>query len=172
MANPYSLTFGKQPESYISRLEQTNSIVEAFSGENPVSQAYIVTGIRGSGKTVLMADVSKQFEAKKDWIVVELNPERDLLDALAAHLYSRKELQMLFVEAEIDLSFLGLGLSIKNSTPITDIEVALGRMLDTLKKHNKKLLICIDEVTASANMKVFVSAFQIMVRKDYDVFCL
>lgn len=45
-------------------------------------------------------------------------------------------------------------------------------MIANLKKHNKKILIAIDEVTNNENIRVFASAFQIMVRKDLPVFLL
>ena len=38
----------------------------------------MITGVRGSGKTVFMTDISKQIKEDESWIVVELNPEKDL----------------------------------------------------------------------------------------------
>lgn len=36
-------------------------------------QIYMITGVRGSGKTVMLTDISKHFRKDKDWIVIELN---------------------------------------------------------------------------------------------------
>ena len=60
----------------------------------------------------------------------------------------------------------------KKCTPIADIEIALGRMLETLKKHQKKVLITIDEAVNTKDMRTFISAFQIMIRNDLPVFLL
>ena len=170
--NPYTLTFGRRPLSYISRLEQANIVIESFSADYPTSQVFVISGVRGAGKTVLMTTISSELESRADWITLELNAERDLLEGLAARLYSISTLQPLFAEAQIDLSLFGIGLKLSNCAPVTDIEVAIERMLKVLKKHGKRLLVTIDEVTNSKNVKTFVSAFQIFMRHDYDVFLL
>ena len=56
--------------------------------------------------------------------------------------------------------------------PISDIEVALDRMLTSLQGHGKRLLICVDEVANTQGMREFASAFQILIRKDLPVFLL
>ena len=172
MQNPFSIYFGKKPEQFVSRLSQTSKIVETFRMDNPPTQVYMITGIRGCGKTVMMTDIAKTFSDEKDWIVVELNPERDMLMSLAANLYAIPALHQLFLKAKLDLSALGLGVSIENVPPVTDVENALDRMLLHIKNAGKKLLITIDEVTGNDNVRVFSSSFQIFIRKDYPVFLL
>ena len=44
MQNPFTLSFGKKPLQYISRISQTNQIVETFRSENPVNQLFMITG--------------------------------------------------------------------------------------------------------------------------------
>ena len=63
--NPFTLTFGKQPNEYISRYENTDMVISTFEAENPISQAYLIEGIRGSGKTVLMTTVAKLLKEDK-----------------------------------------------------------------------------------------------------------
>ena len=36
--NPFTLLFGKEPTQFISRLAQTNEIIENFTDESPVNQ--------------------------------------------------------------------------------------------------------------------------------------
>ena len=172
MDNPYSMVFGKEPELFVSRAAQENKVINDFSGDNPTYQTYLLTGVRGSGKTVMMTEIANKLRKSDEWIVVELNPDRDLLNGLAANLSSNNKLAAIFKDARINLSFLGFGVEISGVAPITDIEVALHEMIANLKKHNKKILIAIDEVTNNENIKVFASAFQIMVRKDLPVFLL
>ena len=39
----------------------------------------MITGVRGSGKTVMMTNIASEMRKQSDeWIVVELNPNRDL----------------------------------------------------------------------------------------------
>ena len=172
MNNPFTLSFGKKPTQFISRITQTNEIMENFQASDPSNQIYMLTGVRGSGKTVLMTTIANSLRTEADWVVLELNPERDLLQSLAAKLYSIPQMQELFLKSKIDISALGIGVSIEHAVPVTDIESALELMLGELKKSGKKLLLTVDEVTNSAYIKVFASAFQIFLRKDYPVFLL
>ncbi len=172
MSNPYSMVFGKEPELLISRTAQFNTVIQDFTEENPPYQSYLLTGVRGSGKTVMMTDIANTFREMKDWIVVELNPDRDLLNGLAANLCSNQKFAQIFQNAKINLSFLGLGVEISGVAPIVDVEVALHKMIASLKKLNKKILVAIDEVTNNENVRIFASAFQIMIRQNLPVFLL
>ncbi|MCI5826657.1 MAG: ATP-binding protein [Lachnospiraceae bacterium] len=172
MNNPFTLSFGKKPVQFISRITQTNEIVENFKADVPSNQIYMLTGVRGSGKTVLMTTIANMLREEENWIVLELNPERDLLQSLAAKLYSIPQMHHIFVKSKLDVSALGIGVSIEDAVPVADIESALDLMLDELQKAKKRLLITVDEVTNSAYIKIFASAFQIFLRRDYPVFLL
>lgn len=172
MRNPFSISFGTLPTQYISRITQTNQIVEVFTDDNPSNHVFMLTGIRGSGKTVMMTDISERLRNEKDWIVVEISPERDMLEGLAATLYAIPELHALFIKAKLDFSALGLGVSVENAAPITDTEVAVNRMLEYITKAGKRVLITVDEVTNNANLKVFAAAFQIYLRRNFQVYLI
>lgn len=146
-ANPFTLSFWKKPLQYISRLTETNQILENFCAENPSNQIYMITGVRGSGKTVIMTSIASELRKMDNWIVVELNPARDLLQSLAAKIYSIPELHALFVNEKLDFSAFGLGISIENAAPVTDIENALELML----KHIQKI---VTEMSLSGETKV------------------
>ena len=170
--NPYSLVFGKEPMQYISRSSQMMEIQEAFSEKNPSQQVYMITGIRGSGKTVFMSEVAKSLSEDDRWIIVELSSSGDLLEDLAAALASENQYAKIFQNASINLSFFGIGLEVKGSVPITNLQVALTKMFASLKEHEKKVLICVDEVVVSDAMKKFASIFQILVRQDLPVYLI
>lgn len=172
MNNPFSMTFGKSPIEAIPRVVQRQQIIEMFSSELINQQIYMITGIRGSGKTVLLNDIARYYKNESDWEVIELNPERDLLQSLASKLYDIKGIKDAFVKAKLDVSAFGIGLSAEDTFMYHDIESAIARMLEELKKCNKRLLITIDEVTNTKNMRIFASAFQIFVRQDYPIFLL
>ena len=160
MANPFTISFGRQPLQFISRPVETNEIIDTFEQDPPSNQVFMLTGVRGSGKTVMMTEIAKAFSRREDWIVVELSPERDMLTALAAKLCSRPELFALFVEAKLNFSLLGFGVEVKNTAPISDIESALSRMLGVIRTAGKKLLVTVDEAVNNANVRVFASSFQ------------
>lgn len=172
MPNPYNLIFGKEPLQSIPRNVQKTEIIDSFLSEPCGQQIFMITGIRGCGKTVFMTEISKEIKLEKDWLVIELNSLGDLLTDLAAALGSENNLANIFKTAGINLSLFGIGLEVKNSVPISSIQIALEKMLESIKKHHKKILICVDEVTVTESMKTFSSAFQIFVRKELPVFLL
>ena len=172
MNNPFTLSFGKKPVQYISRISQTNQIIDSFTAEVPSNQIFMITGVRGSGKTVMMTNIAGEIRKNEDWIVIELNPTRDLLQSLAAKIYSLPEMHDRFIKAELDFSAFGLGVSIENAAPVTDIENVIECMLEQIKKAGKKLLITMDEVVKSEYVKVFASSFQIFLRQDFPIYLL
>ena len=172
MNNPFTLSFGKKPLQYISRIAQTNEVIQNFEAEIPPNQIYMITGVRGSGKTVMMTSIAAEMKKRENWIVVELNPMRDLLKSLAAKLYSIPQMHERFLKAKLDFSAFGLGVSIEEAPPITDIEDVLMHMLEQIKKAGKHLLITIDEVVNEEEIRIFASSFQIFIREDYPIYLL
>jgi hypothetical protein len=172
MKNPFTITFGKEPTQLVSRIAQVNKLVEDFSEEEPSYQACIIAGVRGIGKTVTLTEICDRFEQEEDWVVVHLNAGMDLLKSLASKLYHSQRLLGIFDTASINLSFFGIGVSLETIPPITDIEVAIERMLEIVRKKRKKVLIAIDEVVSDDNMKIFSNTFQLLLRKNLPVFLL
>lgn len=172
MNNPYTLVFGKAPSEMISRMTQFDEVIDNFTSEVSSQQVYMVTGVRGSGKTVFMTEIAGRLRMEEDWIVVELNPEKDLLTALAAKLASENKLAQLFKRSKINLSMFGIGLEVSGEAPIADIETAVAKMLETLKKQGKRVLITVDEVVNNQYVKEFVAAYQILIRQDLPVYLL
>mgnify|MGYP002622415093 CR=1 FL=1 len=170
--NPYTLLFGKEPVQMISRKADSAVILSSFLAEQPSQQVYMITGVRGTGKTVFMTEIMRQLSRQEQWVVVELNPERNLLEDLAAKLNSDRLLAGIFQKADIDLSFFGIGVKIEGSHPAVNLETALSHMLESLKKNGKRVLIAIDEVTSTPGMRVFVHSFQMFVRQDLPVFLI
>jgi len=172
MSNPYTLVFGQRPLEIIERTAQAERIISEFTQERPSNYLNLITGIRGCGKTVFITQIANRLNERGDWEVINLNPQRDMLNSLVAKLDSNNTLSRIFRDAEINLSAFGLGVDIKGGDPIYDVEEALVKMLRSLKKHNKRILITIDEATNSKEMKIFASAYQILLREDLPVFLL
>ena len=79
MQNPFTLTFGKSPLEPVERPLPTMEIVDTFTAETVNQQMFIITGVRGSGKTVMMPEIARRLREREDWVVIELNPATDLL---------------------------------------------------------------------------------------------
>ncbi len=180
MQNPFSTTFSRFPEyTYISTMEPLE-IVDNFSYDRPSEAVYKITGIRGSGKTVILAGVQEKIKSKpfvdNGWCVYTLNPSRNMLKQFAAYLYNEKFIKDSVKSRSISLSasFLGtgggIGYSKEEDDKYFDIGIEIRKMLDVVKKKNKKILICVDEVSKTQDMVVFALEFGGWLISDYPVF--
>ena len=170
--NPFSIIFGKEPQMYVGNLDQFSEIKNNFLSSNPFTTTYLITGVRGSGKTVLLTKILKAFEKYDDWIVIELNPETDMLEYLASSIYEKCKNKYKYLNKEFSFSFQGISISISGEKPISNVVTLIEQMLNTLKKKNKKVLICIDDVSNNQYVKTFVQQYQIFIRNEYPLFLL
>ena len=88
MQNPFTTTFSKAPQYTYIHTEKTDEILENFSYDIPSESVYKITGVRGSGKTVILAKVEEELRTNTDkydgWLVFDINPTRDILGQIAA----------------------------------------------------------------------------------------
>lgn len=91
MQNPYTLVFGQPPLEMIERTAQAERIISEFSQERPVNSINLITGVRGCGKTVFVTQIADRLR-EKEWIIINLNEQRDLLRSFAAKLNSDRRL--------------------------------------------------------------------------------
>ena len=170
--NPFDITFGKEPYTIISRKNDLSKVYRSFFDESPNSQVYILSGIRGCGKTVAMTTIAGDYRKNGGWIVVELNPEGDMLEQLASKLIDEGHLKKLFLKGEFSFSFQGLSFSLKGHEVINNISSLLKKEFEYLKKKNIRVLVSVDEAINTPNMRYFVQEFQILLRNDFPVFLL
>ena len=169
--NPYTLVFGKQPIQSIPRPVETQEVMDAFLNEPATQQIYMITGVRGCGKTVFMTEVANKLKEHDGWEVLELSTSQDLLTSMAESLTQENRFTKLFKQG-LGVTVAGFGFQFNGKTEVTSPRVLISEALKVLKKHNKKLLICIDEVVSNDYMKEFVSVFQILLREDYPIYLL
>ena len=139
--NPFTLSLRKEPKEYILRTAITNEIIDDFESENPVSSVYVLTGVRGSGKTVLLSSLYKYFNDVYDFIAVDLNIGDYILEDLAAAIYSNAPIKHRFLKSEFNFGFDGISVKIKGGNPIVSASILLEKMLSILKKISR--LLCL-----------------------------
>lgn len=132
----------------------------------------MITGMSGAGKTVALIAVAREIAEDEQWTVINLNPERNLLDTMAANIKSMQLISDYLNNAKISLSAFGIGVTPDGQPVIEDSTVFIDKALSRLKENDKKILITIDEVTVNKNIKEFISQVQIYIRDDYHVFLL
>ena len=170
--NPFALNFGKVPSQYISRELIIDEIVQEMLDEDTQNNCFMLTGTRGSGKTVTMTEIEQKVLEADDWIVIRLNAERNMLESLVGKLYDSNEFLTKFVDANLNLSKFGIGLNISSKSPVADIESALEIMLKEIQRKKKRILVSVDEVSNTASMREFASSFQILIREEFPIFLL
>ena len=88
--NPFTVSFSRKPLEYIERMLQTDQVIETFTEDPVTDQIFVITGLRGSGKTVLMSSIASDLEADKDWVVERAISTRDMVQELAVDLEDKK----------------------------------------------------------------------------------
>lgn len=170
--NPFNVTFGEEPNNAIPRDSEISQITNAFDSEFPESKVFIVCGPRGSGKTVLISQVKKIYDQRKDWITIDLNPYGDLIEQMCAKLYEAGLPKHLFLKTEFNFSFKGLGFTISGENPVSNLNTLSEKMLSYLKKKGIRVLLVIDDVLKNEYTQYFVHSFQSYIREKYDLFLL
>lgn len=171
MGNPFTLTFGKMPTEYIVRHENVDEIRNAFEDVPARCQTYLIRGVRGSGKTVLMTTIAKEMCESSDWIGVDLNSSKNLIDDFAYRLLDTcRKIPNIF-DRGFDLSIAGFGIGIGGNEDRDSVSKCES-VLEILAQKGKRVLITIDEVNNNTSMKQFASQFQIWIRKDYPIYLI
>ncbi|MCR5487761.1 MAG: ATP-binding protein [Lachnospiraceae bacterium] len=167
--NPFAIGFRKIPRQFISRDLIVEEILLDLTAQQIQNPCFMLTGVRGTGKTVTMTEIERRIEENEKWIIVRLNPTRDMLQGLASKLYDSGGFMTEFVDRSLNLSKFGIGVNLEAKPPISDIESALEKMLKEIRKKKKRLLVTVDEVSNSQYMKEFASSFQILIREDLPI---
>ena len=180
MQNPFTTTFSKAPEYTYIHTEKTDEILENFLYDNPSESVYKITGVRGSGKTVILAKVEEELRNNTgkyvNWLVFDINPTRDILGQIAAMLVKEgfgetdKTTTGVNISATILGSGGGFGYTSEKNNNFFDIGVEVEHMIQTAQKKGKKILIGIDEVSKSEEMIKFASEYGRWLRAGYPVY--
>ncbi|MBO4457176.1 MAG: hypothetical protein J5802_05625 [Butyrivibrio sp.] len=167
--NPYTISFGKIPTQFINRNSIIDSITEALDSDVPDEQAFKLTGIRGTGKTVTLTAIERYFRERKDWIVIGLRPDSDVMSDLVSNLYSTVPAITKFVDANLNLSAFGIGLNVSKKSPATSMDYVLKVLLRELASDGKRLLVTIDEARKTKGVTDFIQEFQILIREELPI---
>lgn len=180
MQNPFTTTFSKAPEYTYIHTEKTDEILENFLYEIPSESVYKITGVRGSGKTVILAKVEEELRSNTgkyvNWLVFDINPTRDILGQIAAMLVKEgfgeadKTITGVNVSASILGAGGGFGYTSEKNHNFFDIGVEVEQMIQEVQRKGKKILIGIDEVSKSDEMIRFASEYGRWLRAGYPVY--
>ncbi len=124
---------------------------------------YVITGPRGSGKTVLMLSVHSRLSKSDNWIVIDPGAKDNLIENIASEIYETGRARSMTLEKEFSFSFSGMTFSLKGEEPAVIAYSLLKKMLDRISKAGKKVLITIDEADSSEQMRLFAQSYQSLI---------
>lgn len=175
MQNPFTTTFSKTPEYTYIPTTQPDEILENFSYDRPSESVYKITGVRGSGKTVILGIVEQKLK-DSGWIVLDVSPTRDTLQQIAAMLTDagfskKKEKNTGFnISATVMRTGGGFGYTTESDNKFFDIGVEVENMIQKAAGQRKKILIGIDEISRTDEMVKFASEYGRWLRAGYPVY--
>lgn len=185
MQNPFVTTYSKIPDNSYIPTEQTKEIVENFMYDVPAESVYKITGVRGSGKTVLLAKVEEEIQRLNDdekngeWIIYRISPSRDMLQQLLALLAKdfsgskgngKKKVSGVNLSGTILGTGGGIGITSETDDRYYDVGAEIDAFLEKAKIIGKKILIGIDEVSKTKEMEIFVAEFGKWLRARYPIY--
>lgn len=171
--NPFNPGFGKVPPIYLERSEDVRKILTNLGNQNSPYQTTLVYGMRGTGKTAFITDISHEIRKRKDWIVVNLALGTPLLPTLVDSIYAESSGALKKAMQMIDgITVSAFGITIKAATSqnaARQYQNLLETILKQLKKSGIWLLVTIDEVKSTPELRQFSAVYQLMLREEYPV---
>lgn len=176
MVNPFKPTAGGEPPLLIGR----DRIIRDFekgldNGVGAPGRIMLVTGARGTGKTVMLTVFGDKARARK-WDVIEETASEGLCERLVDELRVPKMALMDRFSLNPSVSFAGANLSLGEADfsarrmPET-LRRAMAQRLDALRRRHAGLLISIDETQAAdrSDMIAIATAVQHQIRERRDI---
>lgn len=169
--NPFTLMYGMPTSSVVSRENDITTIVDSFINQDNMF-TYLITGIRGSGKTVLLKTVEKRLVNEFNWAVLNINPQGQILESIANKLYDLAVVNKLLGKITVSVNLGIVSITRETGEKINDPEIVIEHFLKFFKKINKPVLISIDEVNDNQEFRRFINYYQILLGKDYQLYLL
>lgn len=171
--NPFNPNFGNVPNIFIDRSTQLKKVINGLDNFGSPYQTTLVYGLRGVGKTSFLTDISKIMSKKGHWMVINLAVGDSIISNFIQLIYKQanSHLQKILDSTKINFSAFGFNISYKNSTILSSdsARVAIETILGKLKQQHIKLLVTIDEVQSTPEIKRFATIYQLMRTKEYDI---
>ena len=171
-SNPFTPSFGSVPPSLAGREEIIDDVLSGLNnGVGDPNRASILSGARGTGKTVLLTTISNDAESQ-GWVSVNVTSGDGLLNEIiiqirdkASHILSKKKKKKLE-----GLQVGPLGFTIDNLEKKTSWRSEITKVIQELNEKNVGLFITVDEISQNdEELKTLIDAFQHFVREGRDV---
>ncbi|MCH3905289.1 MAG: hypothetical protein LKE17_06375 [Lactobacillus sp.] len=173
MTNPFMPSFGRFPKIVIDQQAALTDYLTGLQTHDAKYQTSLVYGTRGAGKTVFLLNVQKSLKQLDDWCFIRLNNGQGNLLFQLLHGLQRatgKSLIDLLKNVK-SVSLMGNSVSWQTlrESNLIDYDEYLSVLLTRLKKQGKSVLIGIDEIEISDDVRAFGSEYQTLIGDDFDI---
>lgn len=166
-------SFGRFPKIVIDQQEALTDYLTGLQTHDAKYQTSLIYGTRGAGKTVFLLNVQKSLEKLDNWCFIRLNNgQGNLLFQLLHGLQRAAGVSLVELLKGIKgFNIMGNGISLQSlqESGQIDYDDYLPALLTRLKKQNKSILIGIDEIEISDDVRAFGSEYQTLIGDDYDI---
>lgn len=173
MNNPFNPSFGKVPPIYIDRTQQIEELVSELKNPDSPYQTTLIYGQRGSGKTAFTSALCQEIEKEKDFIILNIPSTGNILLSYTQGIYNKtsKSIQKTLDSLDgISLSVFGVQIEYnKKDQSQINYQLVLEKILKKLSEQKITVLAVIDEIKASAELRNFISIYQILLQQNLPV---
>lgn len=173
--NPFKPTAGGEPPLLIGRERVIQDFDKGLdNGVGAPGRIMLITGARGTGKTVMLTVLGDKARAHK-WDVIEETASDGLCERLVNELRSKDSLiDKLTINPSISIAGASVSLGeaeLSAKRMPETLRKAMSARLDVLEKHDAGLMISIDETQAAsrADLIAIATAIQHQIRERRNV---
>lgn len=169
LINPFKPTAGMTPPVLIGREGVIDDFVDGLDkGPGAPSRLMRITGLGGSGKTVLLTQLG-DIAADRGWTVVNVSGREPLCASIQEQLAHDTRLRSL--DIKISLPVVSAEAHLGGAAEELSFREVLTRATRSLTKHGSGLLITVDEVQDASHeeMATIATSVQYMIREQQDI---
>jgi len=172
--NPFNPNFGIPPVLFLDREEIVNTVSNGIKelSSSPY-QTTLIYGTRGYGKTVLLNDICGRFSNDKKWIVVYLSSQSNILLDLTESLARKSKTKSDKTRETLSVSVSSHGLTLsakdKKTQESTSYKNELEAIFEKIQKRGISVLIAIDEVANTEEVRRFVSVYNVLKNQKFPI---
>ena len=168
--NPFNPTFGDVPKIYLDNSDTAFQVANQIRHAT-YPNAILITGVRGSGKTVMLSRIEEILQHDHRCHLIDLMSDSQLVDSFINRLgdvSASSVAKVLKKVAPASINIEGVGFSFNKPTTTT-IKDAASEMLVKLEKRHQFVVVCIDEVDNTEALRNFAKIFNELKRHHLPI---
>ncbi|MDR3190096.1 MAG: ATP-binding protein [Lactobacillaceae bacterium] len=176
MLNPFTITFGVTPQLFLGRDTAIENLKSAFDDPYSPYRIALLMGVRGSGKTSLLNDITKIAEQQNKWLIVKVGVDDELQSNIITFLEKKvNELNNKVAIDSTNIKIFNANLTLKKPNPdlsIPGFQAHFNLLMAELKEHGYSVIFAVDEVQNTQQVRQLATAFQIVLNDHQNIMLL